>query len=55
VPTVPGVEDLRDRDDLVAVLVDLQRRSPAGEAIVKLDLLGGGLGETCAGEGRPDP
>jgi hypothetical protein len=44
VPVPPGVEDLRDRGDLVSALVDLQRRGGADEAIVKLDFLGGGLG-----------
>jgi hypothetical protein len=44
VPHPRGVEGLRDRGDLVDALVDLQRRLPVAEAIVKLDFLGGGLG-----------
>jgi hypothetical protein len=44
VPCPPGVEGIRSRSDLVGALVELQSSRPVREAIVKLDLLGGGLG-----------
>jgi hypothetical protein len=45
VPCPQGAEGIRDRSDLVSALLELRRRCPVAEAIVKLDAAaGGGLG-----------